>query len=206
MMGLKQIFALLWVVTCALQGCFSINSIEHVAAQQKLRAAWQANQHAIWQIEGAQLPVGGPMVVEVWQVGRQYRWEILESSAIQLVGETLIFNGHEAWRYNRFEATPAQFKTTSSTLMPITAVFALVTTYLIQPPIAATDQTTWLLRNESETITLIFADETQLIMELATGLPKFIKLVRGGKTMMLKARQMDLLARPMKGLFAPCCP
>jgi hypothetical protein len=202
MMRLKQILVLLLLGMCGLQGCFAPHFVEPLQAQQNLRVAWQANQHAVWQLAWEQLPVGGPVVVEVWQVGRQYRWEILEAPTIQLVGATVIFNGHETWRYNRFEATPTQFGTTSPTLMPITAVFARVTAYLIQPPIAATRQANW-LGNESETITLVFADETQLTMELATGLPKCIKLVQGNEVIILKARQMELLAQPMKGLFAP---
>jgi outer membrane lipoprotein-sorting protein len=63
--------------------------------------AWQADWHAVWQVEWAGAPVRGPLVAEVWHAADgRLRIETLEAPSPALSGLTLVDDGETSWLYD----------------------------------------------------------------------------------------------------------
>ncbi|HXW00070.1 MAG TPA: hypothetical protein VEC93_16740, partial [Anaerolineae bacterium] len=83
-----QVLLSLNLLLLTLSACAAPEPISAKAAQATLAAAWQVDQHIVWEIAWPAAPVGGPLTVESWRVGPRYRFEVLEATAPDLVGQT----------------------------------------------------------------------------------------------------------------------
>ncbi|MDM8529557.1 hypothetical protein QUF63_00200 [Anaerolineales bacterium HSG25] len=198
-----MVFQLIFIGIVA---CQSFQPIEPISTQQQLQEAWQTNQHAVWEVDWPTTPIGGTVVVEYWRFDNQYRFEILEATSARLVGETLVSDGDLTWRYNRLKLDKTNLTETMSParLSPVTDMFSLIEKRLNQSAsISAQQQITSTLSETSETIELIFADQTRLIfwLGLKTRLPLRIKLITSQETISLKAQSNESLTHPLQGLF-----
>ncbi len=161
-----------------------------------LTLSWQTDHQAIWEIEWPGAPIGGAVVAQSWRSGTKYRLEILESSATALLGETLIFDGQQAWRYNRLAQSPTITRA-QPILSPVTDAFDLVDQFLTRPPTSATQRQTYLLTGPTAEpateIRLIFdkADELTAWLNPTTKLPLRMKIVVKDQVIWLKARQIE---------------
>lgn len=188
---------LLW-----LTGCRTAEALSPAEAQEILRQLWQTDRHAVWEIDWPASPVGGPLVVETWQQGDRYRYEILESTAPALAGETLVFDGQWAWPYNRFDPPPA-FAPGSPALSPVTEAFALIEDLLATPAAEASRSTTRLNFQPAHLITLTYPNGDTLSMGWAEteALPLKVEFSRAGQTGELLAREIEPLGDPPPALF-----
>ncbi len=189
-----------------LNACVSEQPLEFEAAQAVIKSAWQAKQHIVWEIEWPAAPIGGPLTVETWRAGKSYRFEILESATPTLVGQTLIFDGQRAWRYNRFEAE-LPLKPSSATLSPVTDAFAIIDRLIVTPPATATrPEKVQLNHGPAHKIRLTFENNDSLTfwLDQETGLAVHILFsVRGKHVIILQARSFEPLPNPPQGLFEP---
>jgi hypothetical protein len=182
------------LVIASLIACNPSRQVAPQPAQSQLIEAWQANQHVVWEIDWPAIPIGGPLTVEVWRAGKQYRFEILESTASALVGEMVVFDGAQAWRYNRFEPGAG-----SPQLSLVSDLFTIIDRLLHKKAVTAFRQPVSLLDGMAEKITLIYEDNQQFIFWLdeKTGLP--LRINYGDA--LLKAREIEPLINPPAGLF-----
>lgn len=174
------------------------------AGRDALVRAWQQDQHIVWEIEWAAMPLGGPLTVESWRVGERYRFEILEVTAPALVGETLVVDGPNAWRYNRFEPTSLT-RVSPPWLAPVSELFMLIEQSLSRLPQTARQQLVQVDQAPAQQISLIFSQDEQLIfwIDQATRLPIRIFLATDGSEIRLQARSYEPLVDPPAGLFQP---
>ncbi len=177
------------------------------AAQSRLTGAWQTDRHTVWEIDWPDAPVGGPVTVETWQAGARYRYEILESTAPALVGQVLVFDGHRAWRYDRFQTQPALPQSASPPLLsPVTDAFAVIDRLLITSPASAVQQQTTILDyGPVQKIELTFeqGDTLTFWLEPENGFPVRIIFLANGSRAELHARQVEPLVDPPAKLFTP---
>lgn len=193
------------ILAVSLNACTTPESIEVEAAQAALRDAWQADQYIIWELDWPAAPVGGPLTVAAWRAGPRYRLEILESVAPDLVGQTLIFDGVTAWRYQRFDPPPAAPQPAKAELSPVTDAFTIITRLLAISPARATQEAVQIGREPAQKITLTFTggDSLTLWRDEATGLPVRLNFVSGQQQATLRARSFERLSNPVEGLFEP---
>ena len=200
-----KILILANLVMLSLSDCVSGQPMELGEAQAAVKSAWQAKQHIVWEIEWPAAPIGGSLTVETWRADKGYRFEILESAAPALVGQTLIFDGQHAWRYNRF-AAELPLKPSSATLSPVSDAFAIIDKLLITPPATATQQEkVQLSHGPAHKIRLTFENNDSLTfwLDQETGLPARILFSVRGKQATLQARSLEPLPNPPQGLFEP---
>jgi len=129
----------LLVVESALVGCSTSTAVSTETAQRRVQSAWQASYHTIWEIDWPNAPISGPATIEVWQMGDRYRYEILETPAPSLLGETLVSDGTQTWRYNRL-APSASPESATPALAPITDAVMIISNLLSRHPTEATAQ------------------------------------------------------------------
>lgn len=186
----------------ALAACTSSQPLSPRSAQRILVDSWQAGQHIIWEIDWPDAPIGGPVTVETWRVDGRYRFEILEAPAAALVGEILVFDGRDAWRYNRFNPPPA-FTSTTPSLSPVSDAFTIIGYLLDTPPQRATLEVTQVNSNPAEKITAIFLNDDRLILwrDIETDLPVRLIFSLGRQQATLNARQFEPLLDPPNELF-----
>lgn len=192
------------ILGVSLSACASAKPIEVETAQAALLAAWQADQHIVWELDWPAAPGGGPLTVATWRAGLRYRLEILEAAAPDLVGQTLIFDGTNAWRYRRFDSPPMP-QPVEARLSPVTDAFAVVTRLLAATPASATEEPVQVGRAPAQKITLTFTggDTLAVWRDEATGLPVRLSFVSGQQQATLRARSFELLSTPAEGLFKP---
>jgi outer membrane lipoprotein-sorting protein len=190
-----------------LTGCAAAVPIEPAPAQQLIRQAWQAHQHAVWDIDWPAAPVGGPVAAEIWQAGPRRRIEILEAPAPALIGQALVTDGHSTWLLNRL-ALNSQPPLTATQLAPVTPLIELVNRQLAQPAQTAASQAGQINDIPARQITLIFADETRLSLWLdnKTNLPLQLILTDGAQSAKIRARSVAPLPQPPPELFSPVLP
>jgi outer membrane lipoprotein-sorting protein len=195
-------FAAVFLVL-VLSACAAPESISASAAQTALTSAWQADQHTVWEIEWPAAPVGGPLTVETWRAGPAYRYEILEATAPDLVGQTLIFNGQTAWRYNRFELSQSAPQSGEARLSPVTDAFAVVVRLMAAEAETATQEAIHLSSGPTQKMTLTFAngDSLSLWRDEASGLPVRVTFTLAGQSATLHARSFEPLSDPPEELF-----
>ncbi|HMQ56217.1 MAG TPA: hypothetical protein PKD98_29320 [Anaerolineae bacterium] len=188
---------LLW-----LTGCRAAEPLPPAEAQEILRQLWQTDRHAVWEIDSPAIPIGGPLVVETWQQGDRYRYEILESTAPALAGETLVFDGQLAWPYNRFDPPPA-FEPGLPALAPVTETFDLIEHLLTTPAAEASQSTARLNFQPAHLITLTYPNGDTLAMWRAeTGaLPVKVEFSLAGQAGELLAREIEPLGDAPPALF-----
>lgn len=186
-------------------GCAAEQQLDPSAAQAAIAAAWRSPQHTVWQIDWPAAPTGGRLTVETWRANGRYRFEILESTAPALVGQTLIFDGQNAWRGNRFEADALQI-VSAPLLAPVSETFEVIDRLLACPATAATEQAGSTLNHGlAQIMGLSCANGDSLVMWLdqATGLPVRVKFSLKGNQADLQARYLEPMLQPPAGLFAP---
>jgi hypothetical protein len=174
-------------------------------AEEKIGSAWQAGQHVVWELEWPAAPIGGPLTIETWRADRRYRYEILEAAAPALVGQTLIFDGQTAWRFNRFE-TELPIGPTSPILSPVTDAFAIIDKLISTPPATATQQEpVQLSQGPAQQITLTFDNDDCLtfLLDQETQLPVRILFMVREQQARLRARSLEPLPNPPQDLFKP---
>lgn len=195
----QGIFCILIVFLTA---CTAPQTADPVQARESVRVAWQANHHAVWELDWPNAPSGGPVTFEAWQHGPRYRLEILESPAPALVGEMLVFDGQVAHRANRL-STVGEAILPAPQLSPVTEARALVDG-LLQQNLAAAEESRVTVRGQSaQKITLQFTDGNRLAMWISseTGLPVQIEFAAGNQRGTLAARHTEPLNHPPAGLF-----
>ena len=210
-----RVFMVLQLIFIGVIACQAPYSIEPEMAQRQLQKAWELNQHAVWEIDWPNAPVGGTVVVEYWQFDNQYRFEILEATSARLVGEILISNGNSTWRYNRFKFDMAvqtleltdfgHMDKPTRQLSPVTDLFSMIGRLLRRSTtLSAQQQLTSTLSGSSKKIELLFADQTRLVfwLDLETNLPLQVKLITGYETILIKAQSDKPLIHPLYGLFS----
>ena len=158
----------------------------------------------VWEIEWSAMPVGGPLTVETWRASGRHRIEILETAAPHLVGETLIFDGQHAWRYNRFDAEPPAMGSTPW-LAPVSEAFAMIRAMINTPADTATQSTVHLSHGPARRITLTYNNNDRLTfwIDQETQLPARVFVAAGRNRVNLKARSFEILVDPPAGLFKP---
>jgi hypothetical protein len=171
-------------------------------AQAIVTGMWQADQHIVWELDWPAAPVGGPLTVESWRAGERYRFEILEAAAPALRGETLVFDGQQGWRYNRF-APPAAFSPVSPALPPVSDAFNRVEQLLQLTPETASQTAAQLDSAPAQEIELAFANGDKLTAwrDLETGLPRRIVVRAAGQELTLRAREIETLANAPPEIF-----
>jgi hypothetical protein len=202
---IPRILILASLMPLGLIGCAAEQPVDLNIARQNLIDAWQADRHIVWEIDWPAAPVGGALTVETWRAGDRYRFEVLESTAPALVGQTLIFDGQTAWRYDRFEPEPPMMPS-SPVLSPVSDAFATVDRLITTPPTAATRQESSTLNHgPAQKIRLIFENGDSLAMWLdpENGLPVRIHFSVGSSQANLQARSFEPLSSVPKELFTP---
>jgi hypothetical protein len=176
----------------ALTGCTSEQVVDPKVAQDMIATAWHSDQHAVWQLDWPAAPIGGPVTVETWQANQGYRFEILESTAPALVGQTLVSDGQSTWRYNRFESNSLEMSSLPL-LSPVSDAFEVIDRLINTPAASASQQ---------ESTTLNHGPARKI--DQKTGLPaRIIYSVRGGDQAELQARSLESLIDPPERLFRP---
>jgi len=183
--------------------CHPAQAIEPAAAKQMLADAWSVDQYTVWEIEWATMPIGGALVVETWQSGSRYRYEILESPAPALIGQTLVFDGQQAWQYNRLDP-PHAFTSAPATLSPVTDAFAVIDRLITTNPQSATHEKTQANFISTTKIEAMYpnGDRLTLWRNVETGLPVRIQFEVDGQQATLNARDGDPLINPPEKLFS----
>jgi len=192
----------LTLISLSLTACASPQAISPEQAQMTVRAAWRADQHAVWTLDWPTIPIGGPLTAEIWRSGARYRIEILEAPTSTLVGETLVVDGETAWRYNRFQPSPLT-PVTSPVLSPVTDLLHLMDQLLQTPVVTAEQEATELNYSLAQKIKLTLSDgnELRLWQEKKTGLPLRLILFINEQQVELEVRQAEPLPDPVEGLF-----
>lgn len=192
-------------LTLALSGCAAPESLSPAAAQPILAQTWQADQHSVWEIEWPAAPVGGPLTVETWQAGSRYRFEILEATVPDLVGQVLIFDGQIAWRYRRFDQPQDSAQSEEARLSPVSDAFAIISRLLVTAPETATQEALRLSSGPVQKLTFTYSngDSLALWRDEATGLPVRVMFTLSGQPATLRARSFAPLPDPPEGLFKP---
>jgi hypothetical protein len=188
-----------------LVSCTSEQFVAPNLANEQIDRAWHSDQHAVWELGWPAAPIGGPLTAAVWRAGGRYRYEILESTAPALVGQTLIFDGQTGWRYSRFEANAPE-RTSSPLLSPVSDAFTTIDHLLETPPTSATRQADAILDyGPTEKITLKFdnGDRLAVWIDQETELPVRLMFQVAGNQATLKARRIEPLHDPPEGLFKP---
>lgn len=201
--------SLVLCVFMGLSGCAAIDTIDPRSAQIDFSRAWQADQHTVWEIDWPAAPVGGPLAVETWRVDGRYRFEILEAEAAALIGQTLVFDGRQGWRYNRFEPEPP-VESAPPSLAPVTELLAEINAVSASRPKRATGRLARLDHGPAQEFWLSYAGdpgegERSLTWwrDVGTGLPVRLHLVDGRQDVTLRARSFEALPQPPAGLFSP---
>lgn len=199
-----KVLILTQFIVFGIGACASGQPTKPEIARAIVADTWQTNRHIVWEIEWPDAPIGGPLTVETWRANERYRFEILESTAPALVGETLVFDGQQAWRYNRF-ATELPAKPSSPRLSPVSDAFAFIDRLIATLPETATQESVQLDHGPAQKITLTFDDGDWLILwrDDKTKLPARIHFSVGGKQASLNARSVEPLTNPPDGLFEP---
>jgi hypothetical protein len=185
-----------------LAACTTEQPLPPNQAQTLIADAWQADQHIVWELDWPAAPIGGPLTVETWRAGQRYRFEILESVAPALVGETLVHDGQTAWQYNRF-GPESPVRLDSPRLSPVTDAFTIVDGLITRPPQTATLEQTQTSHGPAQKISLTFANGDRLILwrDEDTHLPvRVVFEVRRTKAT-LEARHFERLVDPPQALF-----
>jgi outer membrane lipoprotein-sorting protein len=202
-MFFKVIF--LFLLALSLSACATAEPVSVSTAQTTLVSTWHADGHIVWEIEWLAAPVGGPLTVEMWRAGPRYRFEILEATAPDLIGQTLIFDGQRAWRYNRFDVSRNFSQSGEAQLSPVTDALMMINRLEAATPETATQEPVHLWPGPAQKITLTLPGGETLTLwrDEATGLPVRLEFVAGGQTATLRARSFEPLPDPAEGLFRP---
>lgn len=206
---MRLLTSLVLYVFVSLGGCAAGDAIDPHSAQVDFGRAWQADQHTVWEIDWPAAPADGPLVVETWRAGGRYRFEILEAAAPALIGQTLVFDGRQAWRYNRFEPE-LPVESVPPALAPVTELLAKISAISAYPPERATGRPAGLDHGPAQEFWLSYSSgpgeaERSLTWwrDVRTGLPVRLHLVEGRQVVTLRARSFEALPRPAAGLFSP---
>ncbi len=199
---LSKIIILTHCILLGLTACATKQLLQSDQAQTIMSNVWQTGQHIVWELDWPVAPVGGPLTVEIWRVGGRYRFEILEAVAPALIGETLIFDGHTAWQFNRFAAEPPVMLA-SPRLSPVTDAFAVIDQLLATSARTATQEAAQTIHGPALKITLTFDNKDRLLLwrDEETQLPVRVIFSVGGKEARLEARDFEPLLDPPEGLF-----
>jgi hypothetical protein len=192
-------------ILVVLSACISTRSMPPEAARQTIKQAWDADRHIIWEIDWPAAPLAGAVTVEIWRLGPRYRYEILESAAPALVGQTLVFDGQHAWRYNRLEPL-STLEPVPAVLSPVTDAFGLADNFLARSPVRATrEEFVQLKHGPAQKIELRMENDDRLTVWLdqATGLPARLTISVEGEPVTLQARTLEPLIDPPPALFEP---
>ncbi|GIK36176.1 MAG: hypothetical protein BroJett011_00090 [Chloroflexota bacterium] len=202
-MGTRKVALIL--LTLALSACTAPEPLSLAAAQTILAQTWQADQHSVWEVEWPAAPTGGPLTVETWRAGSRYRFEVLEATAPDLVGQVLIFDGQTAWRYRRFDQPQASAQSEEARLSPVTDAFAVISRLLVTAPETATQEALRLPSGPAQKLTFTYpnGDKLALWRDESTGLPVRVAFTLDGQSATLRARSFVPLPDPPEGLFKP---
>lgn len=196
-------FSILMTFGLSLIACVpSQQSLPPQRAQEVLAQVWQADAHITWEIDWPDAPTSGPLTVETWRAGDRYRLEILEAVAPALRGETLVFDGQNAWRYNRFQP-PTVFEPVSPILSPVSDAFNVVDRLLQISPNLAVQEPAYLNGISAQKVELTFVNTgwLRLWWDRQTGLPLQVIFSVQGQQVKLQARQAEPLVNPPDELF-----
>lgn len=173
---------LFMVVACAA-------AVDPLPAQQQLTMAWHIPQHTVWVLDWAAAPIGGPLTVETWRSDGRVRLEILEAVPPALRGQTLVFDGQTAWRYNRFAADAVEIDS-EPMLSPVSDALARIEQALATPADSAQRMVVTLMHHgETEKIVLNWPTQSLTMwLSLETRLPVQLWLDDGYSVLKLSAR------------------
>jgi hypothetical protein len=192
-------------LSLVLSACAAPEPLNPLAAQPILAQTWQADQHVVWEMEWPAAPVGGPLTVETWRAGSRYRFEILEATVPDLIGQTLIFDGQTTRRYRRFDPPQDSTQPGEARLSPVSDAFAIINRLLVTAPETATQEALRLPSGPAQKLTFTYPDGDSLALwrDEATGLPVRVVFTLGGQSAALRARSFAPLPDPPEGLFKP---
>jgi hypothetical protein len=202
-LGIREV--VLIFLTLTLSACAAPEPLSPAAAQTILAQTWQADQHSVWEMEWPAAPIGGPLTVETWRTGSRYRFEILEATAPDLVGQVLIFDGQTAWCYRRFDPPQNSAQSEEARLSPVSDAFAIINRLLVTAPETATQEALRLSSGPAQKLTFTYpnGDSLALWRDETTGLPVWVVFTLGGQPATLRARSFAPLSDPPEGLFKP---
>lgn len=195
-------FILTHLLLLGVTACAAAQPLQPQLAQAIIADTWHTDQHMVWELDWPAAPVGGPVTVETWRVGDQYRYEILESAAPALIGETLIYNEHTAWQSNRFDSALLVILD-SPQLSPVSDAFAVIEQLIITSPQSAAQESVQSVHGPAQKITLTYpsGDSLSLWRDDETQLPVKIVFVVSSQKVILNARNFEPLLDPPQGLF-----
>jgi hypothetical protein len=198
----KCVIISLCFVLSSLASCATAQPISGDHAWQMAATTWQTGQHTVWELDWPAAPVGGPVTVETWRVGDQYRYEILEAIAPALIGESLVFNGYTAWQYNRFDSMPP-VALDAPQLSPVSDAFVTVDRLIATPPQTATQEPVQTVHGPAQKISLRYNNGDQLILwrDDETQLPVRVVFSMVENEAKLDARDFEPLVKPPERLF-----
>jgi hypothetical protein len=199
-----QVLFILNLLVLTLSACAAPEPISAKAAQATLADAWHVDQHTVWEIEWPAAPLGGLLTVETWRAGQRYRFEVLEATAPDLVGQTLLSDGQTAWRYNRFDSE-MPLAPSPPLLPPVSDAFAFVNRLMAATPETAVQEAVQLRSGPAQKITLTFDTGSNLTLwrDEITGLAVQVIFGVGQQQATLRARSFEPLLDPPEALFKP---
>lgn len=132
--------------------------------------------------------------METWRAGSRYRYEILETTAPALAGQTFVFDGQQRWLYNRFEPNTSLTSGVTA-LSPVSDAFDTITDLLETPSQTASETVTHINGEPAQKIALIFPDGDSLAvwLHLETKLVLQAQFIVDGQHGLLTARQVEVL-------------
>ena len=199
----KTLILLVFIVIATTTACAPAQSINPEIARQTAANAWQTDQHAVWELDWPNAPIGGTLTVEAWQADNRYRYEILETNAPALIGQTLVFDGQNGWQYNRF-SPPESFSPVEPQLSPVTDAIAIINQLLDTPPQTATQEAVVINSVPAQKTALTYAngDTLTLWQDEQTNLPLKVEFSAGRQQATLQARINEKLVAPPPELFS----
>ncbi len=199
---LSRILILSLIVALLSMACTPAQPLNPDQAPQSILNVWQANQHTVWELDWPNAPLVGTLTIETWRADNRYRFEILETPAPALVGEILVFDGQQAWRYNRFNP-PSIFIPTAPALSPVSDAFTIVDQLLNTKPEKAVEEIVQINSKPAQKILLTFTtgDILTLWQNTEIELPVQVACSINGQQATMKARSVEPLVNPPLELF-----
>lgn len=193
-MKFKILMLLFGALTFVSASCTRSQNLEPEPAQTRLAQAWMACQHTIWDIDWPAMPLSGPLTVETWRAGSRYRYEILETTAPALAGQTFVFDGQQGWQYNRFEPNTS-LTSNITAFSPVSDAFDTITHLIKMPSQTATEAIIQIKGEPAQKITLTFTngDSLAVWLHLETKLVLQALFIIDGQRGRLTARQVEAL-------------
>lgn len=206
-----QLIILMANILIWLPACQNVQPSGLLLSYEEIGRLWRADHHAVWAVDWPTAPIANEVVVECWVNRARYRLEILEATPADLIGQTVLFDGEQFYRLNRFENDiRREIQLRSAVrfhgISPISDGFNIVDKLLAQSPTSThiTDQQ--LIHGLTTRYVFKYGGEDYLIFwtDHAGGEIVRIEFQFQGQQAKLQARLYEPLPYVHEALFTPC--